>query len=138
MSDEVQLQPDAGEVLQEQGPGAYPLTVLDVRVTEVGAPVRVQQLPTLPGGTRTRNVGSSAPVQLLTPDPYRARVILCAFDQDVLFTFNETSAQEPSSMARQPKGIPLELTARTGLWVMAKTATTDVSVATERWAAGSA
>jgi hypothetical protein len=136
MTDEVRLQPDAGEVLQEEAPEEYPLTVIDVCVTEVQAPVRVKQLPTLPGGTKTRTVGSSGPVWLLGADPYRARAVLTSFDQDFLFAFSETSAQDPSAMARQPKGIPLELTARTEVYVMAQSGTTALSCMTERWAAG--
>lgn len=129
------LQPDVGEVLQEEAP-EYRLTTVEVCVTDVRVPVRVQLLPTKAGGTRTRTIGSTAPVQVLTADHRRANMILCSFDQDFLFAFSEASAQDPSTMSRQPKGVPLTLTATADLYVMAQTATTALSITTQRWASG--
>jgi hypothetical protein len=139
--EEIQLQPNSGTVLQEEYPDdeypeQYPLTTIDVCVVDVSVPVRVQQLPTKAGSTRTRTVGSSVPVQVLTADHYRASVLLCAFDQDLLYAFSEAAAQDPSTMSRQPKNIPLMVRCATDVWVMAQTSTTSLSITTERWATG--
>lgn len=135
MSDDVQLQPDDAAVLQEEGPEAYPLTTVDVCVKDVTVPVRVKVLPNVAGGTRTRAITTAAE-RILGADHYRAAAVLCSFDQDFLYAFTEVGASDPSTMARQPKNVPLRVTTSTEVWVAAQTATTDLSVATERWAAG--
>lgn len=131
MTDAVQLQPDTEEVLQVE---PMPLATVPVEVQDIRGPVRVKILPNEAGTTRTISIGSSVPKPILQADHFRARAVLCSFDQDFLYAFTENAASDPSTMARQPKAVPLVLTAATQVWVLAQTGTTVLSYATERWA----
>jgi hypothetical protein len=131
MSD-VELQPDVSEVLQEEVPYVEAISVC---VQDVKAPVRVQELPRKLATSQTRTVTTDAS-RLLRADHYRASAVVVSKDQDMYLAFNEASAQSTSTMSWWPKAIPFTLTAATDLWVASVTATTDVSVSTERWAVG--
>lgn len=125
---EVDLQPDTEEIIQEQPP----LSVIPVRVR---GPVGTHGLPNEPGGARTILIGSSgAPKMLLGADHFRALAVLTSFDQDFLFGWTENQASDPSTMYRQPKNVPLRITASGQVWVLSATATTTLSYFTERWA----
>lgn len=134
MSEDVQLQPDTAAVLQEEEPPG--LTTVPVCVEDIRGPVRVKQLPDLPGGTRTVTAPVDAPARhILTPDRYRSRALLVSHDDDLLVAFTENDASDPSTMARWPKGVPLEIRAVADVYVMGNAADTAVGVVTERWAA---
>lgn len=130
MSD-VNLQPDTDQVIQEQPP----LSDIPVRVR---GPVGVHNLPNEPGATKTITVPAAAagtfPKQILGADHFRALAVITSFDQDFLFAWTENAASDPSTMARQPKNVPLRVTASGQVWVYSLTGTTALSYFTERWA----
>lgn len=128
------LQPDTGEVLQEE-----PEYVMPVQgAVSVTGPVRTQALPRKGGATRTRVVGDTKAVQLLTADHRRAKVTLMSMDQEMLVAFSEASTADPSAMSVWPKGVPFPCEATVEVWAQsAVTAqTTRISVTTELWAEG--
>lgn len=130
-----ELQPDTGEVLQEE-PQRY--TAIPVCVEDVQGPVRVQSLPRKAGSTRTRTVGATRVVQVLEADPRRASALLMSVDQAMYVAFSEAAAQDPSTMSLWPAGIPFPVTAVVDVYVLCAVdaQTTQVSVTTELWAAG--
>lgn len=128
----MQLQPDTQAVLQEEEPPG--LTTVPVCVTEIRTPVRVKNLPNLPGSTRTVTAHQGDARRVLTADRYRARVQLVGVDGDVLVAFTENDASDASTMAQWPKGVPLEIRAAAEVWLAGATADTHVSIITERWA----
>lgn len=127
------LEPDVPEVLQTEAPDQ--LTAVPVCVEEVRTPVRIQALPRKGGSTRTRTVDTTAE-RLLTADHRRASAVLMATDQNLLIAFSEAAAQDASSMSVWPKLVPFTVSATVEVWVAAATATTPVSITTERWAEG--
>jgi hypothetical protein len=120
------------EVLQREN--EYPLTTVDVCIADVKTPIRVQVLPLKDGGTRTRNIDALTPIQVARADHYRAKLMLVSFDNDFYFALNAQSAQDVSRMSRWPKGVPLTLDTVTPVWVIAMTATTDLSITSQLWA----
>ncbi len=130
-----ELQPDTGEVLQEE-PQQY--TAIPVCVEDVQGPVRVQALPRKTGSTRTRTVGTTRAVPVLEADPRRAQAVLMSMDQEMLVGFSEASAQDPSTMSLWPAGVPFVITAVVDVYVLCavESETTQVSITTELWAAG--
>lgn len=131
MSD-VDLQPDVSEVIQEEAD--YDASI-QVCVSDVKVPLRVQELPRKLATSQTRTLTTTVQ-RLLRADHYRATAVLVSFDQDVYLAFNEASAQDTSTMSRWPVNEPFRLTAAVDLWARSVTSTTDVSVTTERWATG--
>lgn len=131
---EPDLQPDVGDVLQEEAPDT---TTVPVCVVESKGPLRVQQLPRKGGATFTRTL-TETPTRLLTADHRRASAKLRALglDEPVAFAFNRASAQDLSTMSELP-GLETEtVTATVELWARAVTGTTRVSVTAETWAEG--
>jgi len=129
------LQPDTGEVLQEEAPDEY--QSIPVCVTEVKTPVRTQELPRKGGSTRTLTV-TTTPKRYLTADHRRAWAKLRALDLDaaVAYAFSLASAQDLSTMAELP-GLESEtLDATTELWVRAVEDTARISITTSNWAEG--
>lgn len=128
------LQPDTGEVLQEE-----PEYVMSVQgCVSVKGPVRVQELPCKGGATRTRVVNDTKYVQLLENDLRRRKVTLMSMDAEMGVGFIETSMQDASAMSVWPKGVPFPITAATEVWVICAeaTKTTRISITTELWAQG--
>lgn len=132
MGETVDLQPQVDEVLQVE---AEELTTVPVRVAEVCAPVRVQALPRKAASSRTRRLGADRAERVLLADHRRARAVLVA-PAPFLVGFSEASAQDASTMAWWPGGVPFECGAVAEVWVRAAAEATEVSVVTERWAAG--
>ncbi len=129
-----ELQPDTAEVLQEE-----PEYVMSVQGTvAVKGPVRTQALPRKGAATRTRTVGDTRAVQLLTADPRRGRVTLMSMDQEMLIAFSEAACQAASSMTVWPKAVPFVCDATVDVYVQCAvdSETTRVSVTTELWAEG--
>lgn len=131
------LQPDIGEVLQEEYEEDSERGVVDVCVKDVHSPVRTQTLPRKGGATRTVTV-TTAVNQYLRADPRRGRVLVMSMDENLRVAFNRASAQEPTSMSVWPPLVPLEITAAVDLWLASGHATdpTVVSITTETWAEG--
>lgn len=127
-----ELQPDVGEVLQEEPPEQY--TAIPVCVKEVAAPVRVQALPRKGAASMTKALTTTA-VQVLRADHWRGRTLLVGSGA-FLVAFSEASCQADSAMAEWPAATPLELTATTEVWAKAAADTVALSVVTERWAEG--
>lgn len=128
MNEQVDLQPDLDEILQHEAESAIKVAI--------DGPVRTQPLPYKDGATRTRNIGSTGPTQVLWPDHYRGQAYLVAFTQDIYVAFNLASAADTSRMSRWPALVPMPISCVTGVWVQAFTGTTDVSITTELWATG--
>jgi hypothetical protein len=127
------LQPDVGEVLQEE-PYQMPVT----GEVSVCGPVRTQELPRKHGATKTRTVTDTQYVQLLDSDPRRGFILVMSMDAELYYGFTEASMQATNAMSVWPKGVPLTLPLATELWVQCAeaTKTTRVSVTTGLWAAG--
>lgn len=133
MSDD--LQPDTGEILQEEAPDEY--TSVPVCVTEVKTPVRVQELPRKGGATRTVTA-TVTPRRYLTADHRRAwaKLRTCEVAGTVAYAFSEASAQDLTTMSELP-GLESEtLDATTELWVRAIAGTARISITTSNWAEG--
>lgn len=126
------MQPDTGDVLQEEAPESY--QAIPVKVEEVATPVRVQALPRKSASTFTKTVGT-VPFQLLRADHRRGRALLTSSDP-FLVAFSEASCQSEGSMAAWPADHPLELSATVEVWAMVPVDTATISVITERWADG--
>lgn len=129
------LQPDVGEVLQEEAP-----YVMQMKgCVTVQGPVRTQELPRKGGANKTRTVGDLKAVQVLEADKRRGWAVLISMDQEMYVSFTETSMEEPSVSATVwPKGVPFEVPASVDVWVKcaATGQSTRVSVATALWAEG--
>lgn len=127
------LQPDTGEVLQEE---LYEMAVTGE--VSVCGPVRTQELPRKSGATRTRVVTDTKYVQALENDPRRGFMLVMSMDAEVLFGFTEASMQDASAASVWPKGVPLTLPVAAELWLQCAESgkTTRVSVTTGLWAAG--
>jgi hypothetical protein len=128
------LQPDVGDVLQEEPQYTMPVT----GEVSVCGPVRTQELPRKAGATKTRTVTDTVYVQLLDNDPRRGFVVVMSMDNEMYFGFTEASMQATSAMSVWPKAVPLVLPVASELWVQCAAAgqTTRVSVTTGLWAAG--
>jgi hypothetical protein len=122
-----ELEPDLQDVLQVEAP----LSAMPVRVE---GPVRFQHLPTKERSAKTATVGSSAFVQLLAADPYRAFATVEAFDQDVYLSYSPATSYGDPNVQRLRKGATYTITARTYVGIAAVTATTVISMAQERLA----
>lgn len=127
------LQPDVGEVLQEE-----PYQMAVTGEVSVCGPVRTQELPRKSGATKTRVVSDTKYVQLLENDPRRGFMLVMSMDRELYYGFSEASMQDPSAMSVWPKGVPLPLPVAAELWVQCAEAaqSTRVSVTTGLWAAG--
>jgi hypothetical protein len=128
-----ELQPDVGEVLQEE-PYQMPVT----GEVSVCGPVRTQELPRKSGATKTRTVTDTAYVQLLDSDPRRGFMTVMSMDREIYFGFSEAAMQATTAMSVWPKAVPLVLPVAAELWVQCAESgqTTRVSVTTGLWAAG--
>lgn len=128
------LQPDTGEVLQEE-----PDYVMQVAgCVTVKGPVRVQELPAKGGGTRTKTVSDTRPEHFLEPDPRRRRAVLMSMDREIYIAFSQAGIQDAIGSSIWPKGVPFEVDASTDVYVLsAETGqSTRVSVTTYLWAQG--
>lgn len=132
MSD-IELQPDATEVIQEEAP-EY-VSAIEVCVKDVKVPVRVQELPRKLATSRTLTI-TTTPAKILRADHWRASARITSFDEDVYIAFNEASAQDTSTMARWAADVPYTHTATTEVWIRSLQNTSEISVITERWATG--
>lgn len=132
MSESADLQPDTGEVLQEEAPERY--TAIPVAVAEVLAPVRVQALPRKGAATFTKVLTTSA-AQVLRADHWRGRTLLVC-GSAFLVAFSEAACQSDTKMATWPANVPLELSATVDVWAKVAASTASLSVITERWAEG--
>lgn len=131
---ETELQPDPGEVLQEEGDDQA--VTVPVCVEYVSGPVRTQALPRKAGATRTRSVSNVVPWRALAADHRRATATLVS-GTAFLVAFSETSAQDDGTMSWWPANVPLTVGCDTEVWVkVSGDAAADVSVISEWWAAG--
>lgn len=127
------LQPDVGEVLQEE-----PEYVMSVQgCVSVNGPVRTQALPRKGGSTRTRVVTDTKAVQVLKADPRRASAVLMA-DESIYVGYGEASKDDTTAMSLWPGNVPFVCTATVDVFVRSAAAdgSTFVSVTTELWAQG--
>lgn len=127
-----ELQPDTAEILQqevEEKPGTIPVCVHDIH-----GPVRTQALPRKGGGTRTVPL-TTTPKRILTADHRRYQALLTA-DADILISFTQASAQDPSTMATVWSKTSFTVTATVEVWAKAASGTANLSVVIERWAEG--
>lgn len=131
---EVELQPETEEVLQAEHDEDYATVVVPVCVEEIKSPVRTQALPRKTGSTRTRSIGAK-PVRVLTADPYRAKAVLTSTSA-FSFSFSGANASDTSMMSWWPANTPCVIECVTDVWVVVGDTTADVSITTERWAAG--
>lgn len=127
------LQPDVGEVLQEE---PYKMTVTGE--VAVCGPVRTQELPRKGGATKTKVVSDTVYVQMLDNDMRRGFVVVMSMDAELYFGFGEASMQAVGAMSVWPKGVALPVPVASELWVQCAEAgkTTRVSVTTGLWATG--
>lgn len=127
------LQPDVGEVLQEE-----PYKMAVTGEVAVCGPVRTQELPRKSGATKTRVVLDTKYVQVLENDPRRGFMLVMSMDAEMYFGFSEAAMQDPSAASVWPKGVPLPLAVAAELWVQSAESgkTTRVSVTTGLWATG--
>lgn len=130
MTDDVDLSPTVGEIVQEQPPAADP----PVAVQIVG-PVRSQALSRVSAGIRARTLDATTPVRLLTADPSRAVARLITNTDAILI-----AGSAPELISGAPGTIPaalvVEFTAADEVWAMAASGTATVTVVQERWANG--
>lgn len=126
-----ELQPDDGEVLQEEPETALAVPVC---ITDTRGPLRVQVLPRKGGATFTKSVGTTA-AQVLWADHRRARARLVSTSA-LLIAHTQASAQDASTMAAWPANVPYETNATVDVWVAAAAGTATVGVVTELWAEG--
>lgn len=135
-SDEVDLQPDIGDVLQEEGGGGMSVPVC---ITDQKTPIRTQSLPRKAGATMTKTL-TTTPARVLRADGRRARVRVVSTDATSAgafrFATNAASMQDNSTMCIWPGAQPLVLEATTELWLAAVTGTFSVGIVTELWAEG--
>lgn len=131
----VDLQPDLGEVLQEEVDGTN--EEIPVSVTVEG-PVRVQNLPEKAGSTKTVLIAAvpARPVRVLQADHRRSRVVLMALDGSFCFAFNAASKETPATMAWWPPGVPYIHSGDDEVWISAFTTAVNVTVIAGRWAVG--
>lgn len=133
---EPDLQPDDGEVLQEEAPD---MTTVPVCVVETKSPVRVQQLPRKGGATFQRTI-STVPLRVLTADPRRAAATLISTAAANIFlvAFSQAAAQDPLMMTPWPGAVPFETDATTEVWVRVPDSAEGfaLGVATQLWAEG--
>jgi hypothetical protein len=140
MSGGIELQPDEIEVLQAEQDGPEP-TVRTV-VAHIEAPVRTQDLPRKSASSRTYTVGvlgqngATTAKRVLSAQPRRALARLLSTGQSMWVAFSQNSTQQTDQMALWPAGTVLQITTDTEVWVASTTATTQVSVIAEFWAAG--
>jgi len=129
------LQPDTGEVLQEE---QEKYTAIPVCVEDVKGQVRVQVLPLKGGSTRTRVATDTKAIQVLEANPRRGRATLMSMDQEMYVAFSQASVQDSATMTVWPKGVPFPVTASVDVYVQCAVAsqTTRVSITTELWAEG--
>lgn len=120
------MQPDLGDVLQEEAPE---LGVVPVKICE---PVEARELPSKRLGPRTVPLGSTVASKLLSRDPRRKSATIIARTQDILIGANQSQAQ--LSGAWVPGVVPLVITAEAELWAIGDGASTDVTVIEEYWA----
>lgn len=123
------LEPDVDDVLQ-----AEPTNEPAVKV-KVEGPVRTQPLPRKGGATFTKTVSQTVPVQLLRADPRRRIATLSAAD-DFYVSFTESGIQAPATCYRNWGHTNIIVEAVTDVWVLAASATIQISVLTELWAMG--
>ena len=130
------LQPDTGEVLQEEAPDEY--TSVAVCVTEVKTPVRVQRLPEKGGSTRTRVISDTRAVQVLDADHRRGSAVVMSIDEPVYIGIGRASIEDPSTMSIWPINVPWPCGATVDVYVRCATdaATSRVSITTGLWAEG--
>ena len=129
-----ELQPDVGEVLQEE-PYQMPVT----GEVSVCGPVRTQELPRKGAATRTRTVDDTTYVRVLEADKRRGKAVLMSMDAEMYVSFSDANMQAPSSAAAVwPKAVPLEVTAAVDIYVMCAESgkTTRVGILSELWAEG--
>lgn len=134
------LQPDVGDVLQEEDAAAQsvPVCIVDQRT-----PLRTQALPRKGGATLTRSapaapVGLARSVARLLAADHRRAVVRLVATQPFLIAFTETAAQDDTTMCLVPGGVVFEHTATTEVWVATPVAGTPgvIGIATELWAEG--
>lgn len=128
------LQPDVGEVLQQEPYGdTHKVDVV------VCGPVRTQPLPRKGGTTFTKTVGvlggSPGALNVLRADHRRAVAYLTA-PAPFLVAYNDANAQSVDTMALIPANVLLPVSATVDVWIAAPSATVAVSVLVEDWAAG--
>lgn len=133
MSEHDQMQPSTDDVLQVEAP-AMPLTPIPVVVE---GPVRTQDPPDMSLQVGQFFLDSTAgfiqPQRVLGDDPFRARARIVAKDQAIRVGTSQKQVMNPTTCAIWPVGVALEVRARSELWLAADTATTVVSIITEKW-----
>jgi hypothetical protein len=106
--------------------------LIEIPVT-VDQPLTVRALPAVDGQTNTVAIGTGIDgVKLLSENPLRGRALLVA-DGDYYLGF--TKGEVEGGRGRVPAGHPIELTARTEIWVAgdAATSATYVTAVAEFW-----
>lgn len=128
-----QMQPDTDDVLQVE-PKAAPLVPIPVTVE---GPVRTQDPPDMALQVSQAFLDSTGgfiqPQRILGDDPFRARARIVSKDQAIRVGTSQKQVMNPTTCAIWPANTPLEIRARSELWLAADVNTTVVSVITEKW-----
>lgn len=128
------LEPDNDDLFQAE-PEALPLTPIPVHVQ---GPVRVQDPPATQLVVTQVFVDSTGgfiqPQRVLGEDPRRKIARIVSGDQKLRVGTSQKQVMSPDMCAVWPVNVPLEITARSEVWVAADTLTTRVSVVSELWA----
>jgi len=125
-----ELQPDTDELLQEEEQAA-PLTPIPVVVQ---GPTRVVELPGVNLVLNQIDVDNVTAQRLFGEDPRRKRLRLVSSGGAIRVATSQKQCV-PGSGYISPTGVPLDITARNEVWVMASSgAATTVSYAAEQWA----
>lgn len=119
---------DMADVRQDEDPGG-PTVPVCVKET-----VRVQQLPSLPFGSRAYPLTATEAVRVLTADPRRRRAVFHATgDDNTVLAASQKEAMGPYAGTLQSFAV-LELTTCGEVWARAETTTVTLSVWDEPWA----
>jgi len=121
--------------LYQVEPAVLPLTPIPVYIE---GPVQVQDPPACQLIVTQVFVDSTAgfiqPQRVLGEDPRRKIARIVSSDQKIRVGRSQKQVMSPDTCAVWPVGVPLEIAARSEVWIAADTATTRVSVVAELWA----
>lgn len=130
MTDDASLQPELGDVLQQEPEDS---ARIEVCVRDVHGPVRTQALPRKAGTTFSKTIGASVvmPPLVLAADHRRAQAVLVSTVALRVY-YNDPSG----TYAVWPANVPLTVTATVDVYVKGDSGAATVSVITEKWATG--
>lgn len=136
LGEDVELEPDAGQIVQAEEDAQEEIRAAPVCVTEVKDIVRVQMLPSKASRIRTVRIAANSAAQLLPPDPRRR---LCMISASGSFYIANRGPNVLDDMTRflLPVGAalpPVTLYATDELWGGGAGSEVAVYIYTEQWA----